>query len=360
MFHLVSIGVNDAPNAGPLNFAEKDAQDVYEAFTGGEGPVRSANARLLQGDDATLRIVRRELNKISRARPRFFVFYFSGHGSPNSLALSDEGFRFSELYNAIEKIRAERTIVILDSCHAAGYAKYTPGGPIRLGGIPTRSWLDLLAEATPGTRLMFAVGEDRLSSENGAIQNGVFTHALLRGLRHATPDLTHEGESYVSERRAFFYALRHIRDIQRDDQVPQARGLVGDFPLFRPQTVNDIGEGWISRAMIGTEELHLTIYTNGRKFVPTRLAFQVFLSNGRLLHEGDVFLTPQFDASVWRPSIPIDLSWFESDPDSWFMLQRIRRFRHAKLHFYWILKLLDAGGRSLDSERVDSCLCKGS
>lgn len=360
MFHLLSIGVNDSPGAKLLNFAEKDAQDVFEAFTGGEGPVRPANARLLQGDDATLRIVQRELHRISRAHPEFFVFYFSGHGSPNSLSLADEKLRFSDLYSAIAKIRAERTIVILDSCHAAGYANYTPGGPIRLGGVPTRSWLDLLAEATPGTRLIFAVGEDRLSSENNVIENGVFTHALLKGLRHATPDLAHEGESYVSERRAFFYALRHIKDVQGEDQSPQSRGLVGDFPLFRPQSVNDIGVGWISRAVIGAEELHLTIHTNGRQFVPTRLAYQVFLNNGRLLHEGNALLTPQFDATVWYPSIPIDLSWFESDPDSWFMLQRVRRFRHASLHFYWILQLLDAGGRSLDSERVDSCLRKGT
>lgn len=358
MFRLLSIGVNDAPGAIPLSFAEKDAQDIFKAFSGGEGPVSPANATLLQGDDATLRAVRRELLNIARERPKFFIFFFSGHGSRTGLALTDTDLRFSVLYEAIKRIQAEHTLVILDSCHAAAYDKFSFGGPIRLAGVLSLPWLDLLAEAAPGTRLMFAVGEDRLASENGVIRNSVFTHALLKGLRHATPDLGHGGEFYVSERRAFSFAIQHIKTVQGDDQAPQSRGLVGDFPLFRPQAVNDIGDGWISRAETSEMELRLTIHTYGRQFVPTRLAYEVFLKNRRVLHEGSILLLPPFDATVWHRTIPIDLTWFESDADSWFLLQRVRKFRNAVLPFYWGLNLIDAGGRSLASERVDSFLRK--
>lgn len=50
-----------------------------------------------------------------------FLFYFSGHGGKNRLALSDGLIELQELINEIEKIHTKNKIVILDSCYSGGF-----------------------------------------------------------------------------------------------------------------------------------------------------------------------------------------------------------------------------------------------
>ena len=56
-----------------------------------------------------------------------FIFYFSGHGRKNVLALSDGDLNLQSLIDVIEKIPAKNKIIILDSCHSGYFAnkRYT-------------------------------------------------------------------------------------------------------------------------------------------------------------------------------------------------------------------------------------------
>lgn len=51
-----------------------------------------------------------------------FIFYFSGHGGKNCLALSDGIIDLQNLINTIESIQTKNKIVILDSCHSGGFS----------------------------------------------------------------------------------------------------------------------------------------------------------------------------------------------------------------------------------------------
>mgnify|MGYP001517485909 CR=1 FL=1 len=50
------------------------------------------------------------------------IFYFSGHGGKNVLALSDGNLNLQSLIDVIEKIPAKNKIIILDSCHSGYFA----------------------------------------------------------------------------------------------------------------------------------------------------------------------------------------------------------------------------------------------
>lgn len=57
-----------------------------------------------------------------------FIFYFSGHGGKNVLALSDGNINLQILIDKIEKIPVKNKIIILDSCYSGNFAiSDTPG-----------------------------------------------------------------------------------------------------------------------------------------------------------------------------------------------------------------------------------------
>lgn len=51
-----------------------------------------------------------------------FIFYFSGHGGKNSLALSDGLLELQSLIDWIEKFKCKNKIIILDSCHSGSFS----------------------------------------------------------------------------------------------------------------------------------------------------------------------------------------------------------------------------------------------
>lgn len=50
-----------------------------------------------------------------------FIFYFSGHGGKNILALSNELITFSDLENLLNSISSKRKIIIVDSCYSGSF-----------------------------------------------------------------------------------------------------------------------------------------------------------------------------------------------------------------------------------------------
>lgn len=50
-----------------------------------------------------------------------FIFYFSGHGGDQQLALSDTGIPIQNLIDYIEKMKVKNKIIILDSCHSGDF-----------------------------------------------------------------------------------------------------------------------------------------------------------------------------------------------------------------------------------------------
>lgn len=51
-----------------------------------------------------------------------FMFYFTGHGGHNCVALSDGTIELQQIINCIEKINAKNKVIILDSCYSGGFS----------------------------------------------------------------------------------------------------------------------------------------------------------------------------------------------------------------------------------------------
>ncbi|OAB40551.1 hypothetical protein PMSD_01200 [Paenibacillus macquariensis subsp. defensor] len=51
-----------------------------------------------------------------------FIFYFTGHGGKNCLALSDGSIALQELIDLIENTSAKSKIIVLDACHSGGFS----------------------------------------------------------------------------------------------------------------------------------------------------------------------------------------------------------------------------------------------
>ncbi len=51
-----------------------------------------------------------------------FIFYFSGHGGKNCLALSDGLIELQNLINTIQNVDTKNRIIILDSCHSGSFS----------------------------------------------------------------------------------------------------------------------------------------------------------------------------------------------------------------------------------------------
>lgn len=235
MYKLVSCGVNVGPGASRLRYAQKDAQDVYTLFTGSTGPINPRDASCLLGPAATRASVLTTLRNLAHTPMTAFIFYFSGHGNDQGLLTSDGLLPFAKLVPALQNIDAAYTMIILDACCAASYLAYTEYPEISVGGWNTatqEAWLETLARATPGSRLIFSTGPNRDAAEDLVRENGQFTAAYLSALSQAKGDIVHEGYSWVSDQRAFDSACYIMRKHFGSNQQPIARQLSGNLPLI--------------------------------------------------------------------------------------------------------------------------------
>ena len=111
-------------NCAPLPLCKNDLFAMKAAFIQGLN-IDSDNILLC---NETGIVTKNELIKSiftvlkNAAKDDIFIFYFSGHGGKNCLALSDELIELQELIDTIEQIRVKSKIVILDSCHSGSFS----------------------------------------------------------------------------------------------------------------------------------------------------------------------------------------------------------------------------------------------
>jgi uncharacterized caspase-like protein len=81
------------------------------------------------------------------------------------------------------RIRARRTVILLDTCHSAGaLAAKTDRATGLAEFAPSGDALDRIRQGV-GRAILTSSQEDQLSYEGAPFQNGYFTHFLLEALR---------------------------------------------------------------------------------------------------------------------------------------------------------------------------------
>ncbi len=184
------------PAAAQLRYAHRDAEE-FGGFllTAGGGALPPDHVKVLTNERATLAEIRAALHSWlpGVAKPEDVVYvFFAGHGvvaergegffvahDSDPQNLHSTGLSFAEVEETLaRRMRAKLVVMMADACHAGqlGWSTYSGGGAGQVVGqlekLGDRNFLKILS-ARPSEQ----------SFEDARWNGGVFTYALLEGLR---------------------------------------------------------------------------------------------------------------------------------------------------------------------------------
>ncbi|MCB9766012.1 MAG: caspase family protein [Alphaproteobacteria bacterium] len=250
------VGIDDYadPELGALKFAAKDARDVAAAL---EDPQVGdfTLVRLLEGS-----VTRQDLDSAFDAltaglqRDDTFVFYFAGHGTldieddhsalyllpadAHLIHTDDQAAERKALWLAVEELQqrvealpVRNRVVIIDACHnGTGRSQLSE---------TTRRHQSTLRGVAPAPEVitpqrtdawLFAAYFNQPAREDDTLQNGVFTHYLVKALR-AEGDMDGDGLVDVSELHT--YVADRTGAFTGNTQTPWMRSTeVGANPIY--------------------------------------------------------------------------------------------------------------------------------
>lgn len=261
------VGVSAYENLPPhaqLKYANRDAEDLARFLRSPEGGALAAShIRLLTDDRATLSSIRAALHiwLPQSVGPNDIVYIFiAGHGvlaegnqgyfiahdsDPQNLHAT--GLSFAEVNDTINKrLRADLVVLLADACHAGsvGWAS-TPGVPanaqeaLQAIGAGDRSLLKLLASSP---------SEQSFEDARWDGGHGVFTYAVMRGLRGAAE---RDRDGVVRASELIEYLGRIVPEQTASRQNPR---VAGNFEARLPLALTS---GQIGPEPAGTAELEI-------------------------------------------------------------------------------------------------------
>ncbi|MEM7183359.1 MAG: caspase family protein, partial [Spirochaetota bacterium] len=262
----IIIGVNRYSNGlTNLNYAVSDALAMHSALSE-IGHFQKENLVLLNDDmgklDESLKPskanILRTIKKLVRKKPKYFLFYFSGHGfeidGKNAVAPTDASFlsdrenNFLRLEEVIDLLwdqenhwKVKQQIFLIDACREI--KKGRKGGKGKTSF--TRKSFDSLPQSiADGEGLGIFVGTEPggFSYEEPDLGGGVFTHFILKGLTGEIQN--RNGAEYVTYNQLVEYVNQEVKKYYfssiSNKQIPYNMGdRAEDFliSIGRPKTV---------------------------------------------------------------------------------------------------------------------------
>ncbi|MBK7369611.1 MAG: caspase family protein [Candidatus Eisenbacteria bacterium] len=240
---------NKAQGISSLRFAVKDAEAIYRSLvdeqSGGFDP---ANVTLLTDnteEKPTSATIGKALNRIiTQAKENdLVVIYFSGHGyeedgrayllpaNADLEALDYSAIERDAFVRQIDKIPANKVIVVLDACHSGGVNRGGKG--VGRDAALAQSYYERFA-GSQGRAFIASSSGGELSWEDEAEGHGVFTQALARGMSGAADTAPRDGIVTLQELRTYFESQVSTWAGQRGkSQHPQINleSARGDIPM---------------------------------------------------------------------------------------------------------------------------------
>lgn len=187
-----------APPLSKLPAVAADAREIAKVLSSRKSTFPSGTVQVLTEKQATREAVLAALKKVfSGAKTTDTVFvYLAGHGAKKNGAyyyvaqdtevsrLSDTGVALSEIKQLFDQTTSRRAFLWLDCCHS--------GGILARGGSITGDLSTIKREIAvvhgQGKIILAACTSAQSAYEDPALGHGLFTHALLRGLKGAAKD----------------------------------------------------------------------------------------------------------------------------------------------------------------------------
>lgn len=257
--YIVTIGVSEYSDKNfNLSYAAKDASDISDFF----------NNSKLYNKINTLKLSNTEFKKdkissiadfiaSSRNTDHVIVFY-AGHGvfdqkfdyylSTHDMDFSDpakNGVLYTELENLLSKINARNKLLLMDACHSGeidkdevilAQASVTSNTNVKFrnsgSGVEYKSGLgissftlmkNLFTEMNDktGATIISSAGGMEFAMEGSEWKNGLFTFALLNGLKKFESDSN--GDATISVGELNNYVQKTVAELSGGKQVPTSR-----------------------------------------------------------------------------------------------------------------------------------------
>lgn len=251
--YALVVGVNEYANKAQgissLRFAVKDAEAIYRSLvdeqSGGFDPAHVTLLTDNTPEKPTSATIGKALNRImTQAKENdLVVIYFSGHGyeeegrayllpaNADLEALDYSAIERDAFVRQIDKIPANKVIVILDACHSGGVNRGGKG--VGRDAALAQSYYERFA-GSQGRAFIASSSGGELSWEDEAEGHGVFTHALARGMSGAADTAPRDGIVTLQELRAYLESQVSTWAGQRGkSQHPQINleSARGDIPM---------------------------------------------------------------------------------------------------------------------------------
>jgi hypothetical protein len=262
----LSVGIGRYRQLPNLVCPPTDAQDFADVVQ--SGPI-SSEIKVLRDSDATRESILKELGWLAKvASPsETAILFFSGHGGRSSdgndqayfcpvdaslLNLNQTCITSAELSDALRAIKAERLIVMLDTCYSGGIGeprRRSVGVP---SGLNSRD-VHALVEGT-GRVILAASRPDEPAWELSGMRNGLFTNYLLRALRGEVARA--DGSIWATD--VFSYVSRGVR--QHRCQRPYQKAVGEDFVVMVQQNkVTQVRVPALAASVVDQRQLRLAM-----------------------------------------------------------------------------------------------------
>lgn len=259
--YFIGIGASEYQNADMnLKYAAKDVDDFISFYTTDNALYDSIHVKKLQNNEITLGKIEETAKLVQQSKiTDHVIIYIAGHGVLDAnfdyfLATYNMdfknpetgGFAYSYLEKLIDKIPARTKTIFMDACHSGELDKeevvFVDQEMADVGGIQFRSvgtavkstsgagyansfhlmkniFTDLRSQS--GATVIASAGGAEYALEGDQWKNGVFTYALIDGLKSGAADLNDDGKIMLSETQK--YLQQKVSQLTDGRQKPISR-----------------------------------------------------------------------------------------------------------------------------------------
>ena len=188
----------------PLVYAEGEARDMARIFQE-MGNLDRDRTFLLQGASAaevreTIFLVEAQAREVTaRGDEVMLIFFYSGHASADGLHLSGVLLPMAVIRRWLEASSAQVRIAFVDACESGTLARSRGGTPVEAIELVVDDSLTM-----SGLAVISSTGPISVARESASFGGGIFTRAMINGLRGSADT---DANGYISLDEAYRYAF---------------------------------------------------------------------------------------------------------------------------------------------------------
>jgi len=243
------IGVGDYlhPRLANLPATTRDAQALAGVLSDPlQGGYPQGTVTQLIGEQASLENMRKALRDLAQQATfeMTVVIFFSGHGAQTTIKgqhsaflcpreadlrdLPQTALAATEFSNLLSAIRANKVLVLIDACHAAGAADFKAAAPdanVVQTGLPEAYYTDLSQQT--GRVIIASSRENQLSYVRGEMS--LFTSLLVQALKG---EAAIRGDNLVHVLDIFHYLSEEVPKVEaKQTPILKVKNLDLNFPV---------------------------------------------------------------------------------------------------------------------------------